>query len=312
MNRSGRESKTPITPTAVGGASPAVLAAIAFALLAWASAFIAIREVGRHFSGGALALARLLVGSGLLGLALLARRKWLPPTASEWRQMFIYGVAWFGAYNVSLNLAERTLDAGTTAMIVNTGPILIALGAGVFFGDGIPKWLMIGTGVAFTGVVLIGLGSGAAGFGDRSGMRWALLAAVTYAVGMLAQKQALRRLPALQVTAVGCMVGALSCLPFLGDLCGELRNAPAGAIAGAVYLGAVPTALAFSAWAFALSKLPAAQLGVTTYAVPPIVVLLGYLRFHEIPAPLAIAGGAVCLTGVALARKKPAAVPRHR
>ena len=51
----------------------------------------------------------------------------------------LYGVAWFGAYNVALNLAEHTLDAGTTAMIVNIGPILIALGAGAVPRRGHPE-----------------------------------------------------------------------------------------------------------------------------------------------------------------------------
>jgi len=39
-----------------------VLAAVAVTVLAWASAFVAIRGVGRDLSPGALALGRLLVG----------------------------------------------------------------------------------------------------------------------------------------------------------------------------------------------------------------------------------------------------------
>jgi drug/metabolite transporter (DMT)-like permease len=83
-----------------------------------------------------------------------------------------------------------------------------------------------------------------------------------------------------------------------------VQAAPAGALIGAAYLGVVPTAVGFSTWAYALSRLPAAQLGVTTYVIPAIVVLLGFAAFREIPAPLAIAGGVVCLAGVALSRKK--------
>ena len=80
------------------------------------------------------------------------QRRWVWPTRSDWVRLVVYGVGWFGAYNVALNLAEHTLDAGTTAMIVNIGPILIALGAGLFLGEGIPRWLAIGAGVAFLGV----------------------------------------------------------------------------------------------------------------------------------------------------------------
>ncbi|MHB1172182.1 MAG: DMT family transporter [Lacisediminihabitans sp.] len=283
--------------------SAGVFTAIIVTVLAWVSAFLVIRGVAPHFSGGALALGRLLVGSVLLSFVLIGRR-WVKPSGREWLLILLFGVAWFGAYNVALNIAEHTVDAGTTAMLVNIGPILIALGAGIFLGEGIPKWLAIGAGVAFVGVVLIGLGMGATGFTNGIGMLWALLAAVAYAIGVLCQKRVLRRLPASQVTWLGCGIGAVACLPFTGALVFELRDAPASAILGMVYLGAVPTALAFSTWAYALSRMPAGQLGVTTYVVPAIVVVFGFLFFHEIPGVLAIVGGVVCLVGVALSRRR--------
>lgn len=300
-----RAPAPPVRP--VGGIPPLVLLAILVTILAWASAFIVIRGVGPHFSGGGLALARLLVGSLLLGLLLIGRR-WVSPTRREWLLIAGFGIAWFGVYNVALNIAEQTLDAGTTAMIVNIGPVLIALGAGVFLGEGIGKWLAIGAGVAFAGVLMIGFGSGGGGLGDGSGVLWCLVAAVTYATGVLLQKPALRRLPAAQVTWLGCAIGAVACLPFAGQLAADVRDAPASAIAGAVYLGAVPTALAFSTWAYALSRMPAGQLGISTYVVPPLVVVLGFLVFAEVPTVPAIVGGAVCLAGVALSRRRSRAV----
>ena len=71
-----------------------------------------------------------------------------------------------------------------------------------------------------------------------------------------------------------------------------------------VYLGIVPTALAYSTWAYALSRMPAGQLGVSTYIVPPLAVLMGFIAFGEIPTVLAVIGGAVCLVGVALSRRR--------
>lgn len=295
---------TPQTPDAGGGRTLLVLAAIAVTVLAWASAFVVIRGVAPYFSGGALALGRLLVGAVALALMFIGRR-WVRPTAREWFAVVVIGVTWFGIYNVALNIAEQTLDAGTASMIVNIGPILIALGAGLFLGEGVPRWLAIGAGVAFGGVILISIGTGAAGFGDGSGVAWALLAAVTYTVGVLFQKPVLRRIPGAQLTLLTCVVGAVFCLPFSGGLVTELADAPAGAIAGVVYLGVVPTALAFSTWAYALTRMPAGRLGVTTYVVPAIVVLLGFVAFGEIPAPLAIVGGVVCLAGVAVSRRSP-------
>lgn len=284
--------------------SPLVLAAIVVTVLAWASAFIVIRGVGTEFGGGALALGRLLVGSLLLGLVVIGR-EWVKPNRREWVQIVSYGVAWFGFYNVALNIAEQTLDAGTTAMIVNIGPILIALGAGIFLREGIPKWLSIGAAIAFGGVILIGIATGGDHVDDLSGIVWCLLAAVAYATGVLLQKPALRRLPNRQVTWLGCLVGMVACLPFAGELVADLQTASVSNILGVVYLGAVPTALAFSTWAYALSRMPASQLGVSTYLVPPLAILLGFLVFAEVPTPLAIVGGVLCLVGVAVSRRKP-------
>jgi drug/metabolite transporter (DMT)-like permease len=301
---------TPAAPSPRTLSTP-VLVAIVITVVAWASAFIVIRATAPYFSGGALALGRLLVGAVLLGIVVLVGRRWERPTAREWVYIVIYGAGWFGGYNVALNIAEHTLDAGTTAMLVNFAPILIALGAGVFLREGIPKWLAIGAGVAFLGVILIGVASGG-GVGDGSGLLWALVAAVAYAVGVLFQKPALKRLPAAQVTWLGCVIGTVACLPFSGDLIAEVQAAPTGALLGVLYLGAIPTSLAFSTWAYALSRVPAGQLGVSTYIVPPLAIVFGLIVFGEVPAVVAIAGGVVCLVGVALSRRKPrgaAAVP---
>jgi drug/metabolite transporter (DMT)-like permease len=284
--------------------SPRVLIAIIVVLLSWASAFIVIRGVAPHFGGGGLALGRLIVGTVLLSFLLIGK-KWVQPNGREWWLIIGFGVLWFGAYNVALNIAEQTVDAGTAAMIVGMGPILIALGAGLFLGEGIPKWLAIGAGVAFLGAVLIGVGTGGAiGLDGGVGVLWAILAALTYAAGVLLQKPALKRIPNAQVTWMGAAIGLVSCLPFAGELLRDIQTAPVEGILGLVYLGAVPTALAFSLWAYALYRMPAGQLGVTTYIVPPLTVVAGLLVFAEIPTILAIIGGALCLVGVALSRRK--------
>jgi drug/metabolite transporter (DMT)-like permease len=276
--------------------------AVVVTLFAWASAFVAIRGVGEDLSPGSLALGRLLVGSAVLGM-LMAGRGWVPPTRREWALLVACGVGWFGVYNVALNAAEQHLDAGTTAMLVNIGPILIAVFAGLLLGEGFPRWLVAGIAVAFAGVVLIGVATRSAET-ELVGVVLCVVAALTYAIGVVAQKPVLRRLPALQVTFTACLIGMLCCLPWAGALADELGRAPAASIAGMVYLGVVPTALAFSTWAYALTRMDAGKLGVTTYVVPPLVIVLGWLLLDEVPPALAVVGGAVCLAGVALSRRR--------
>ncbi|MFG1922254.1 DMT family transporter [Cryptosporangium sp. NPDC048952] len=280
------------------------LAAITFTVLAWASAFIGIRWVGQHYTAGPLAFGRLAVGTLALGAALAATRRWVTPTRREWALIVLCGIAWFGIYNLALNEAERRVDAGTAAMLVNLGPILIALFAGILLNEGFPRWLLIGAGVAFTGVVLIGIPSARNSHADALGVVLLIVAAITYAIGVLAQKPTLRRLPALQVTWLACAIGTITCLPWAPAFTHQLTDAPAGATAGLVYLGLVPTALAFGTWGYALARTDAGRLGITTYVVPPLAVLGGWIALDETPAGLALVGGAVCLLGVGLSRKR--------
>jgi drug/metabolite transporter (DMT)-like permease len=288
--------------------------AVGFTLLAWASAFVAIRGVGEFLSPGALALGRLLVGTLVLGLLLLPRG-WVRPSRGQWLLLVGCGIGWFGIYNVALNAAEQTLDAGTTAMLVNIGPILIAVLAGLLLGEGFPRRLLGGIAIAFAGVVIIGLATRSA-TAEVAGVLLCVVAASTYALGVVAQKQVLRGLPPLQVTFTACAIGALVCLPWAGALVTDIGGAPAGAVGGMVYLGVVPTALAFSTWAYSLARMDAGTLGVTTYVVPPLVILLGWLLLDEVPPALAVVGGAVCLAGVGFARsrtrpRRPVPVPQE-
>ena len=284
--------------------------AAAVTVLLWASAFVAIRHTGTEFSAGALSLARLLVGSVLLGAFLFTRPKTRPavrrwPAKGDWPQLLACGLLWFGVYNLALNEAERRLDAGTAAMLVHIAPLLIALLAGLTLGEGFPRQLVIGSLVAFGGVVLIGT-STSTGRAETWGVILCVTAAVSYAVGVVTQKPLLSRLPAAEVTWLACTIGAVVCLPFAPTLIDEVQTASAATIWWVIYLGAFPTALGFTTWAFALRRTSAGRMGATTYLVPVVAIGLAWLFLGETPAGLALAGGALCLVGVAISRRKSA------
>ncbi|MBT2531096.1 EamA family transporter [Arthrobacter sp. ISL-48] len=290
------------------------IVAVVVTVVLWASAFVGIRAIGPTFSPGSLTLGRLAVAAVVLG-ALVLPQLWKSrnfPQGHEWWPILAYGVMWFGGYNVALNAAEHLLDAGTSAMLINVAPILVAAMAGIFLKEGFPRWLVIGSLVAFGGVALIALGS-ASGSGpvsgkgptaDVAGVLLCLLAAVLAAVSVIIQKPVLRKFPAGQATWFGIMVGALCCLPFTGQLVSELQAAPLPATLGLGYLGVFPTAIAFTTWAYALSLVDAGKLAATTYLVPGTTILISWLLLGEIPSVWGLVGGAVCLVGVGLTRRR--------
>jgi len=278
------------------------LGAALFTVVAWASAFVGIRSAGAHLSPGALSLMRLGVAAVALSVVVLVRREGLPHRRHLPR-LLVAGVLWFGVYNLALNAGERRVDAGTASMLVNIAPILIAIMAGYLLGEGFSRNLVLGLGIAFVGVTVIAI-SISEGFSLSVGAILCFIAAVAYSISVIAQKPLLTDLSGLTVTWASCLIGLLVCLPFAPQLISELGDAPGSAIGWTIYLGLVPTAIAFTTWSYALARTDAGKLGVTTYLVPLIAIFLGWAILDEVPPALAFVGGALALAGVIVSRRR--------
>jgi drug/metabolite transporter (DMT)-like permease len=206
------------------------------------------------------------------------------------------------------------VDAGTAAMVVTVGPILIALLGGWLLREGFPRRLGAGMAVSLAGAIVVGIAESASsgsGGGRTSviGVVLCVAAAVCYAAGVVFQKPALGHASAVQVTTFGCFAGTVACLPFAGQLVSQLGSAPVSDTLNVVYLGLFPTMLGFTTWAYALARTPSGKMGATTYAVPGLVVLMSWLILGQVPRWLTVAGGALCLAGVAVSRSARKVTP---
>lgn len=278
-------------------------AAIGVTLVFWASAFVAIRHLGEDFSPGALSLGRQLVAAVALAVVLVGR-PFTRPRRQHWPSIVVIGVLWFAVYHVALNEAEQRVDAGTASMLLQVSPIIITVLAIAFLGERATSGLVIGLLVAFGGVTLISFSTSDSGGGrDLVGVVLCLVSCAAYAVSVVLQKPMLREVPALELTWLSTLVGTVVTLPFLPQLVDEAGAAPASSIAWLVYLGVFPTAVAFTTYSFALKHLSASTLGISTYLVPPITVVIAWVALDETPPALAYVGGVLCLAGVWWARR---------
>ena len=235
------------------------------------------------------------------------------PTRREWLSIVAIGVLWFGVYNVALNEGEHHVDAGTASMLLQVSPILIAVLATIFLGERFTTYLAhrAGPGLRRRRPDRHGRRPTAA---TATSSAWccAWSSAAVYSDQRDPPEAAGRPgLPALHITWLACTVGAVACLPFAGQLVDDTRNAPASSILWVVYLGVFPTAIAFTTYAYALRHMSASSLGVTTYLVPPITIVMGLVFLSEAPPTIAYAGGVLALLGVAVARRKPQAQGRR-
>ncbi|GIJ76771.1 Threonine/homoserine efflux transporter RhtA [Micromonospora phaseoli] len=300
-----------------------ILAAAGTTVFLWASAFVGIRFAGHDYSPGAMALGRMVAASTALSAFVafttgvrrartqrtvprqgnLAARQTLLPRGGTLGLVALWGVAWFGGYNVALNAAERLVDAGTAALLVSVAPILVAVAAILVLGERLTGRLGVGVAIAFAGVTLIAAG-GFTGHADKVGVALAVLSAVLYAFGVLLQKRLLARVDAVTMTWLGALAGTAALLPFAPTLVAQLAAAPLPATLGVLFLGVFPTAIGFLTWGYVLSRWTAGRTTAATYLVPPVAVLLSWTLLGEVPAPLALLGGALCLTGVVFATRR--------
>jgi len=242
------------------------------------------------------------VGSVLLGALLLTRGR-TRPSWRDLRLLLLAGLTWFGLYNVVLNEAERRVDAGTASMLIMIAPIVVVALAAAFLKERFTRAFLLGSAVAFSGVLVIGFAT-SSGNATTAGALLCLLAAVASAIGLVAQKPVLGRLSALQVTWTCCMIGALVCLPYAPALVRELGAAPTSGVAWLLFLGVFPTSVAFTTWAYALARGTAGRVVAMTYLVPPVTIVLSWLILGEVPGVVAVLGGALCLVGVYITRRK--------
>jgi len=268
----------------------------------WGSAFAGIRAAGTSLSPGALALGRLLVSCAVLGAVALVRREPFPPRR-DLLAIATYGVLWLAVYSVTLNTAERLVDAGTAAMLIGAGPIVIAVLAGIVLHEGFPPGLFAGSAIAFAGCAMIGFATTQSGTGAGIGIGLCVVAAFAYSLAVVVQKPALARVSGFQMTWLGCAAATVACLPFAPTLVIQATTAGPTAIAWVIYLGLMPTALGFATWTFALRRTTAGRMGSMTYLSPLVAIILGWALLGETPPWLAVAGGALCLAGVYVTRR---------
>lgn len=292
----------PLAPPAARALDVTAAIALVVTIVGWASAFPAIRAGLADFGPIELGSLRFTIAAVPCALFLAVRRPPLPRPREWWRFAF-GGVFFIALYTALLNIGEQTISSGAASFIINVAPILTAIMAVPFLGERFSSAGWVGTFLSFAGIGIIAIGEGKGLHFDR-GALFILGAALCTAAATIVQKPLFSRHRPLTVAAINMVLGALCLLPFLGDGLAEARAAsPAGLIA-AVYLGIVPSLIAYGAWAVALARLPAARATNYLYCIPPVAVLTGFFWLGEIPGLLGIIGGVLALGGVAVANLK--------
>ena len=268
------------------------------------------RALGPDISPLGVGAARIAVGAALLALFAMVMSRRAPGAGGESRRWSRTPVLLGGIGVAGYQLAFFAAVADT-GVAVGT---VVALGSAPVFA-GLVSWLTGGarlnarwaacTALATAGVALL-VASGGSAAVSAPGVVLALGAGVGYAAYTVAAKRLLdegHEPEAVMARTFG--TGALILLPVL-PLTGFAAFGSLDATALAIYLGAIPTALAYVLFARGLRALPTAEVATLTLAEPLTAAALGTVVLGEQLSPAATLGAAMVLGGLAaLAVRRP-------
>ena len=238
---------------------------------------------------------RIAVGGALL--LLVARA--VPRAAAAWprRDVAIIAVA-IAAYQLAFFAAvHRTGVAVGTVVALGSAPAIAGVTARVADGEPLTGRWALATALACVGVLLLVLG-GASASVDPLGIALAVVSGTGYATYTVLAKRLLRAGHAPErVMAVSFSLGAVLLAPvlLLGDLSWMART---DGLVMALFLGAVPTALAYVLFARGLRALSPGETATLTLAEPLTATGLGILALGERPGAVAAVGAGLVLAGL--------------
>lgn len=280
-----------------------------FAVIVWGASFIATKVALQDISPVSVVWLRFSMGVLILGAAVAMRRQFALPKRGEWAYFALLGFLGITFHQWLQSNGLQTSEAGTTAWIVATTPVFMALLGRVVLKERL-GWLKItGIFLAFAGVLLVvskgDLSSVSVGRFGAPGDRLILVSAVNWAVFSVLSRRGLKSYPAglmmFYVMSLGWLFTSL--LFFAGGNTAEISNLTFNGWLGIAFLGIFCSGLAYIAWYDALQALSAAQTGVFLYIEPLVAVVVAFFVLGEPVTVVSLIGGGVILLGVWLVNR---------
>jgi drug/metabolite transporter (DMT)-like permease len=247
-----------------------------------------------------LGFARLAVAA--IVLLPLVRGERLP-YGEGWR-LAAMGVIGFTAAFALMNWGITYSSATNAALLIIVEPLTMLLLGPALLGERLTRREAVGAALAVLGALIV-VADGIPGVTLRVLPRWRgdvllALSGVAYAVYSLLGRPVLTPANATAVTARSILWGAVAMAPLVAlEWTAGARPAPSlPALAGALYLAVVITALGYVAWNWALARMEAARAAAFLTVQPVVGAVLGAVVLGDPVSVYTAVGGVLIVAGL--------------
>jgi drug/metabolite transporter (DMT)-like permease len=276
-------------------------------VIAWGSAFGALKIAVTDISPVWNTVIRLWVASATLAAVCLANRAALPPLLPRphpaWGYYAIIGTAGLAVPFFLFAFAAKGIPSAVNAICNGASPIFTAaIAFAVLRDEPLGLRRVLGVLLGFVGLTVLVAPKLAAGGGvEALALVSALIGAFCYAVANVVTKKAppvASSTGALMMCLIGAVAATLAALAFEPPM---TRWPSTPALAAVVSLGVFPTALAGIGYVFLVKRQGPVFMTMAIYLAPLWATALGVALLGERPGWQAYAALALILAGVALA-----------
>lgn len=277
------------------------LAKGAAAAVSWGASFVAIKVALRTLSPLPLVWLRFGLGVGVLSLFVLREREKDPLSFREWLLVGLLGFLGVPFHHLVQSTGLKTAQAATSAWIISSMPVFIALLGALFLGERMGRRRIVGLVLAAAGVLLVVTRgdpkrlwmTDPGSFGDLlvllSALNWAVFTVVSR--GFLS-----RHRPAPMMFRVMASGWLMTTVFFLvSGAWSPIAGLDAGGWAAVLFLGVFCSGLAYVFWYDALKSLPASRAGVLMYLNPASATVVAVAGLGE-PLSVSVVTGALLIT----------------
>lgn len=269
-----------------------------FTILLWGSSFPFTRAISDQISPCSLGLIRCFLATVILLVVGKVCKIRKPFSRTDIGWFLLSGILGFSVYFIFFNMGMQTLTSATGSIITAAAPILTAIAVYRIYGEKINVIGWISIFCAFGGVAVLLFWNGV--FSINIGILWMSGSAFVFSgYNVLNRKFSRMGYSAMEVVTYSLFFGTIPMLVFLPQTVNDLTNSDLTANLAALYLGVMPSAVAYYFWSRAI-VLARQTSEVTNYLfVNPLVAsVIGFLMLQEIPDPGTFIGGTIIIVSV--------------